>query len=259
MQKSIIYVLKEAILFIGKIPPNDWHSIPVETIACNLTGEFSPECKAGTMPPAKTLYWPSGICRKTEYAKEDVLVFFMFPGYLKISKLMKQAMNQTLIANVSSTIQNESKLLDIFMQAYQERLPSTALKNKMTGFFNLDNTSDLFSCRPEIDSRVIKFSTFAQTQSLENYDDFIKSLDISKKHFSRIFKNSVATTVSQYKTHYMLREVLLLINQGLNLTTSSIGAGFYDVAHIYKTHLKSYGIAYSETALNSDIVVDSCL
>lgn len=257
MKKSIIYVLKEGILFIGKIPPNDWHSIPVETIACNLTGTFSPQCKEGAMPTAKTLYWPSGVCRKTEYAEEDILVFFMFPGYLKIAKLIQEKMSKTLLENVGSTIEYENDFLNIFRQAYHERLSLLELKKKLVGFFELENTVDLFSTRPEIDSRIKQFSTFAQTPSLDGLDDFFKNLTISKKHFSRIFKNNSGASVSQYKTHHMLRTAVLLIHQGQNMTESSIGAGFYDVAHIYKTHLKSYGVAYSQTVLNSDILIDN--
>lgn len=208
------------------------------------------------MPLSKTLYWPSGTCRKTDYAENDVLVFFMFPKYLTISKLIKDNMSKTIMSNVSSTIINEDKWLDIFINAYQQRLSPTEFIKDLGLFFNLENPRKIFDPAPETDSRVIEFSKNAQTLPPEQLDGFIDSFPISKQHFRRIFKREAGTTISQYKIHHMMLSIVLFKALGQSMTDSSINAGFYDISHAYKSHLNAYGISYASTLSASDILID---
>ncbi len=258
--QPIIYLFNETILFIGDIPPNDWHAIPVETIATHLAGEFSVQSHCGQQLPMTSIYWPASMERKTKYNDGEVLAYFMFPRYLNIFTKLEGSLNQVWSVNdeVRYEMVREQQWIALLKEAYRFRLDAETVKGRINDIFSDQGQNNLFDynhCR--LDPRIRQLIQLLKEEVACNREiDFSAHLGLSEQHLRRLFKETVGCSIAQYKTHLRMCLVVLLKSQGHNVTESTAGAGFYDLSHADKQHKKVYGISTAYTLSRSDVVVD---
>lgn len=72
-------------------------------------------------------------------------------------------------------------------------------------------------------------------------DDIADTLYLSKYHICKIFKTHVGYTIYKYITKKRLGYAKKLINEGMNITSACIEAGFSDYSSFYKAYVKENG------------------
>ncbi len=259
--QPLFYAFNDTILFIGPIPPNDWHPIPVETLATNLNNHFNVWKLDGSTRPATSLYWPSSVVRKTSYKKGDLLAFFMFPNYLPVAQITRYKMQQRFeTIDAWHQIENESAWVKLLNRIYLEKPEADTAKAWLNNFLN-NSEHCLFSLTEKsIDTRIYQAITLIKEQIVYGSDiELAEQFNLSEQHLRRLFKKEVGTSISNYKIHLQILFMAILKSQGHTLTASSNGVGFYDLAHVDKRHKRIYGISASHTIIKSEIKVDSSL
>ena len=259
--KPIIYVYPDCILFIGKLPENDWHAIPVETAAFNLTNLFRVKTDLKNSFKSKSIYYPSNVVRQTKYGKNDVLAFMIFPKYLPLSTHFQQRFLNAVVYGkelIKTEMLNELQWFDILKNAYNNRVTGSELKRDFNSFFCVDNDG-LFQVQENLLSKQVEnVINYIKKSALNNEAiDLEKDLDMqySLQHIRRLFKAQVGTSIKKYYTHQRMIQKLLGNSLDLNTTEAAVYASYYDLSHACKSHKQSYGIPIDAT-WNADIRID---
>lgn len=258
--QSLIYIFNETILFIGRIPPNQLHANPVDTLATNLDANYLVhDADNGAPAHAQSLYWPGAMPRKTEYDSEDVLSYFMFPKHLSVATLLRQRMQWSLKGGeLGVGIEQQTAWVALLKKIYQERPETGVVKQRLNQFFGMPDDHDLFSadCR-QADCRVTKALQLIKEELIYNSDkNYAEVVGLSEQHLRRLFRDYVGTSLGRYKIHLRMLILVVLKARGMNFTDSAVGVGFYDLSHSEKTHKSTFGISQANTLSVSELKVD---
>lgn len=258
--QSVIYIFNETILFIGRIPPNQLHANPVDTLATNLNADYLVhDADNGQPAHAQCLYWPGAMPRKTEYDSEDVLSYFMFPKHLSVAALLRQRMQWSLKGGkLGVEIEQQTAWVELLQKIYRERPEPDVVKQLFNQFLGMPDEHDLFAadCR-QADGRVIKALQLVKEELIYNSDtNYAEVVGISEQHLRRLFRHYVGTSLGRYKIHLRMLILVVLKARGLNFTDSAVGVGFYDLSHSEKTHKSTFGISQANTLSVSELKVD---
>jgi len=246
----LIYTFNDALLFIGNLPANTWHSIPVDTIAINLNKPFTVLSTDGSTEELNSLYWPAGTQRKTEYHQDDILVFLMFPAYINLSSYPKYFQSQwSSNSAVKCNLSNEDELKEILLRLYEERPDVNVAKQWLNAISINQNKVDLFETKTDwLDPRVeSKINHLKTNILLDESDQTSEIAEISPQHMGRLFNKEVGCSVVQYKKHLRMVAAALMKTYGFNVSESVQGVGFFDLSHAEKAHKNSYGISIANT------------
>jgi len=260
-KKPIIYTFNDAILFIGNIPTNTWHSIPVDTISINLNEPFNVLSPNGSNEKLSSLYWPAGVKRKTEYKQDDILMFLMFPRYMNLSSIFPQHFKSHWSFNtaVKCNLSNEDEFKEILLRLYQERPDVNLAKQWLNNISINQNKIDLFGNKTEwLDSRVERKIHHIKSNILLGESEQTSGItEISPQHLGRLFNKQIGCSVVQYKKHLRMVAAALIKAYGYNVSESIQGVGFFDLSHAEKAHQSSYGISTANTLKASTIKADT--
>lgn len=261
--QPVIYLFGETILFIGCIPPNQWHAIPVETLSTNISADFRVQTGFGSEHNMKSIHWPSGLVRNTCYEPSDVLSYMIFPAHLNLYSYIDNTVTRKWPANpdVRYQMKREAEWVDLLTKLYEERPSAEHAKQLINQLLSPANSQCLFEpsdCRT--DPRTRKAVKYVREQViLGKNSDIAERLNISQQHLNRLFRKDLHCSLGLYRAHLMMIGTVVLKSQGLSVTQSAIGAGFYDLSHAEKRHKQAYGIAIASTIAKSDLRVEKRL
>jgi len=256
--KSVVYLFQDVILFIGRLPPNAVHSIPVETLSTNLDGDFRVMDDTGQYTQMKTCYWRAGVSRITEYEPSDRLAFMLFPNYLEMAPVLQKKMQFNCDKNtVAYGIEQEEVWVRFLSDIYHTRPSIDAVKLNINKILGDDFNVSLFNMSAVLDERIKQaIHLLKQEVTYGQHTELHKALGISASHLRRLFKAKLGNSMSQYRMHLKILSAALLKSDGNDLTQSAYGAGFYDLPHLNKLHKKGYGVPIASTISQSDIIVE---
>ncbi|RXJ96498.1 AraC family transcriptional regulator [Malaciobacter molluscorum] len=188
-----------------------------------------------------------------------------YPTLELMSEIYEQMYFEKKVPEFSSHIINDivlySFLLKFFISVYSNA-------NKMQIETNLiEALSYLIS---NYTTKTKKYEPiFSDTKIIKNSIDFIMdnietnitleqlamSVDLSKYHFLRVFKNRVGLTPHQFIISQRLEKAKELISKGVTLNEIAFNVGFSDQSHFIRNFKRVYGYAPSKLKNSSNYIL----
>lgn len=262
---SQVYVFNDTVLFVGRLPANDWHKSSTTMLASCLHKNFHSTIEnQQQIISAKTLLFSADLRRKTEYSNGGLVAILLFPNYLVLNTAVESCMTQSMHdPRILSDISNQTEWLAFLQHVYDTQGSIQEVKKGLIGFFEHRFKSYANHNLFDIDVGKISAPIANIVQKIKynvafEGDDtkMVESQCMSAQHLRRVFKKEVGTSMSKFTTYQRMIQALRWRSKGLNLTDSILSAGYFDLCHSNKSYKHAYGIGQQHIMSNSHIQLD---
>lgn len=244
--QAFVYILDEVILYLGRLPNNLMHKMPLVSYSTNLEAPF--RAISGNFQEEKivrSVLWPQNSKRQVTDCDETIMVIMMLPAYHIYYEHLKKSM-QVSWKTASLQSSKESSLIELFRELND---------NKCTPEYAKEKLDHLIVGRPcqqsenyrKMDVRIA--GTIVEMNELPdskiNLDYFASKYKVSTAHFSRLFKRNTYISFAEYrKSQKLLRAIVA--RHGVNShSNAAYDAGFYDISHFNKVFKDMFGMTLS--------------
>lgn len=254
--KPVLYMWQDKVLYIGRLPSNIPHSIPVSTLSINLCNLFKVSSNKGlSWHECRSVFWPANLSHESIY-NEDVMVFF----------LMEPTANFDFVENNMKLNQNgfyygfegEENLIDIFSDIYLKRPSVGDVKNMIDSTIAWSaSMSEKASRKDCLDKRIAALihSIKKEPTKKRSVDELAGDSGLSRPYLMQLFKEQAGMPIGKFQLWVRLLFSLRLVLSGRDVTTSALSGGFSDAAHFSRTFKKMIGMSISSLFM-SDKGVD---
>lgn len=239
--KPLIYVFPDKVLYIGRLPPNETHSIPVATLSLNLNNSFQVSANRGEKwHKCRSVFWPANLPHESIY-NNDVMVFFLMEPTAYYRAFENNMLKQK--DGFYYMFENEEKLLESFIYIYQERPHINHIDKLLEDSLSLSlNKKDIY-----IDDRVEKVIQIIKNEpaSKQTIKELSDDVGLSEPYIMELFKEQAGMPIGKFQLWIKLLLAVRLVLFGHDATSAAIAGGFSDTAHFSRTFKSMIGMSMS--------------
>lgn len=213
-------------LFIGLLPPLDFHEQAAILYCVGLEGDFSLTRKGLRQARCRS----ARIAPKTSHALdvEGKSAAFLF--------LDPEWDDDAHSEPITTTLDGESKLIAEFLavaRAENDQEVQIALRN-------LTLSGATLACEERI-LKITRMIIDAPDGSIP-LEELAAAAGVSTSRLAHLFKEQVGVPIRSFKIWYRLKKAVRLLKEGQSLTGAALRAGFYDSSHFANTFRETFGI-----------------
>lgn len=243
MRSDVLYVSPEHGLYVGQLPPIDWHQGHTACLVFGLDDAVAVEDASGNRHVGSLVYVPPGGLHRPHFGSRRVGVLYVEVGGYDCARLRARFGAHGAAAVQAIDVDRAWRpALRALAAGSSEALPAC-----VAHILSAVGPEAAAPLDPRIARAVRRLR--ATPSVVHPVAELAADARLSASRFQHLFADQLGLPPRRLRLWLMLREAVRRAAQGASLTMAAIEAGFADSAHFANTFRSSLGLAPSTLLL----------
>ncbi len=233
----VLYIWKDRLLYIGKLPKLSHHQFTLDLLVTNLEQPYKVSIDHGcSWQQVRTVLWPANIAHDSSNGSNgsNVVAIILCEHNSIDSYLLKKNMTKHK-DNYFINLNNESSAIKIYTEIFNHK-PDLDTTYKLLNYIICQKEDCLLNIN-NTDRRINKVlaSIKNNPSRMLSIKELSQSVNLSESRLQHLFKDVTNINIVKYRNWYKIIEVVKGLSIEKNMTQSAIDAGFTDIAHFSRS------------------------